>query len=271
MGRGTGQDRRSARARRARRVLRARARRLRGPRSHRPRRALVACLLALLAVPVAAGCGESGEEQAAARRRAAAEARHAREMALGSEVFSEWCASCHTLLGEPYTEPVIEWEAPNLDEVRPKRHYVEHRLEYGGPAMSSFRRLLSEDEYRAVATYVTETAGRDVDDSGDQPPEQVAAGRELFADNCARCHGIEGRAQTGDPLYVGVDFNLVKPSVRFVRRSARHGIAPEVGIMPAFGDVLDDAELRALAAYVNAVAAEGPEAPSTRFEAGRGR
>lgn len=238
----------------------------RGARRSRRRRALVACALTLLALPGAAGCGESGEEKAAARARAVAAAQHARELAAGRRVFAEHCDSCHTLAGKRYTKPVIEWEAPNLDEVRLKRKYVEYRLEYGGPAMASFIRSLPEPDVRAVITYVTETAGRDVVDDGDQPPQEIAAGREVFAANCARCHGIEGRAMTGDPVYPGIDFNLVKPSVRMVREKARRGIALHVGIMPAFGRRLSGAELDAVATYVNAVAAEGPEAPRTPFE-----
>ena len=257
MDRGTAKER-STRGRSARRSRR-----------HR-RRALVACALTLLALPGAAGCGESGDEEAAARARAAA-ARHARLMAAGREVFAEYCESCHTMEGKHYTKPVIEWEAPNLDEVRLKRKYVEYRIEYGGPAMASFSREIPEEGIRAIIAYVTETAGRNVVDDGDQPAEEIDAGREVFAANCARCHGIEGRELTGEPVYRGVDFNLVKPSVRLVREKARRGIAEEVGIMPSFGRSLSDAELDAVATYVNAVAAEGPEAPRTPFESLHGQ
>ncbi len=167
--------------------------------------------------------------------------------------------------GRRFTEPVIEWEAPNLDEVRLKRHYVEFRVQIGGPAMASFRREIPEDGIRALVTYVTETAGRNVED-GDPPADQLAAGREVFAANCARCHGIEGSEMKGRPVYPGMDFNLVKPSERLVRRSATRGIASDVGIMPSFGRSLTDEQIDAVAAYVNAVAAEGPEAPKTPFE-----
>ncbi|HMJ03611.1 MAG TPA: cytochrome c, partial [Conexibacter sp.] len=102
----------------------------------RRQRALVACALALLALPGATGCGESGEDEAAARRRAAVAARHARELAVGRRVFAKHCQACHTLAGKPYDGPIIEFEAPNLDEVRLKRKYVEWRVEYGGPAMA---------------------------------------------------------------------------------------------------------------------------------------
>lgn len=230
----------------------------------RRRQALVACTLVLLALPGAAGCGESGDEKAAERRRAAAAAAHARAMEVGRRVFDRHCQSCHTLNGKPYTvRPPVEFEAPNLDEVRLKRHYVADRVDVGGPAMASFSSEIPEPGYSAVITYVTAAAGRNVED-GDPPAAQLAAGREVFAQHCAACHGIEGRALNGQPVYPGIDFNLVKPSEDFVRKRVSNGI--RLGMMPAFRDTLDDEQIDAVAAYVNAVAAEGPEAPRSPNE-----
>jgi cytochrome c oxidase cbb3-type subunit 3 len=213
----------------------------------------------------ALGCGGSDGDEAAARRRAA-DARVERQLALGRRVFARHCRACHTLAGRRYTKPVIEWEAPNLDEVRLKRHYVEWRIEYGGPAMASFSRAIPPRGVAAAIAYVTATAGRHVRD-GDPPRAQLAAGRALFAQHCAACHGIAGDPMTGRPDYPGVDFNLVKPSERLVRTAVREGVAPDVGLMPAFAGRLASADVAAVAAYVNAVAAEGPEAPRTPFEA----
>jgi cytochrome c6 len=225
---------------------------------------LIACALVLLALPGAAGCGESGEEEAAARRRAAAAALVKREVALGRRVFATHCQSCHTMAGKRYTGPIIEFEAPNLDEVRLKRHYVEYRLQYGGPAMASFTTEIPPDGLRALATYVAETAGGDVTD-GDPPADQLAAGKEVFAQSCAICHGIAGRTMQGRPIYPGMDFNLIKPSPAMVREKALDGVM-EGEMMPAFRGRLSAQEIEDVAAYVNAVAAEGPEAPRTPFE-----
>jgi cytochrome c oxidase cbb3-type subunit III len=236
-------------------------------RSSTPRRWMLAvCALVLLVLPGAAGCGESGEEKAAARRRAAAAAAaHARALAVGRKEFAENCESCHTLAGKHYTEPIIEYEAPNLDEVRLKRDYVRWRVEYGGPAMASFTAEMSRAQLAALITYVTETAGRNVE-TGEQPAEQVEAGREVFAEHCAACHGIAGRAATGTPPFPGMDFNLLKPSVRLVQTTVRRGIPPpDQGMMPSFRGVLDDAQIEAVARYVNAVAAEGPAADRSPF------
>jgi len=225
------------------------------------RRAMACVLLLVLAL---AGCGSGSsrdDEQAAARARAKARA-HARRMELGRGIFAKNCAACHTLLGRRYTDPVFEWVAPNLDHVKLKRSYVEFRVETGGPAMASFNGM-STAELRAIVEYVVETAGGQVVDDGSQPQEQLDEGRQIFEQNCAACHGIAGKPATGRPTYPGIDFNLVKPSERFVIHRMKTGVLPEdpEALMPSFRGRLSAAEMRAVAAYVTAVAKEGPEAP----------
>jgi mono/diheme cytochrome c family protein len=185
-------------------------------------------------------------------------------METGRRVFAEHCRSCHTLEGRRYTAPIVEWEAPNLDEVQLKRSYVEARVASGGPAMAAFGGEMTSAEYEALLDYVEETAGRNVVDDGDQPEEAVAQGRELFAQSCAACHAIEGRNMTGRPTYPGMDFNLIKPSVRYVIYMMKRGVLPDdphEPLMPRFTRRLTGEEMRAVATYVNAVAKEGPEAP----------
>ncbi|HEX7292006.1 MAG TPA: c-type cytochrome [Conexibacter sp.] len=224
----------------------------------------------LLALALVAGCGDSSREDAAAAARARAKAaRHARQMALGRRVFGEHCDTCHTIEGRRYTQRPFEWEAPNLDEVSLKRHYVEARVSGGGPAMASFASEMSPADFRALVDYVTETAGGNVVDDGGQPERPVAEGRQLFAQNCAACHAIEGRSATGRPTYPGIDFTLVKPSERYVIYMMKRGVLPgDPGgeLMPRFTSRLTGAQMRAVAAYVNAVAKEGPEAPPPEVE-----
>lgn len=229
------------------------------------RRATACVMLMVLAL---AGCGSDSSKEDAAAARARIEARaHARRMELGRRVFADRCAMCHTLAGRHYTEKPVEWEAPDLDEVQLKRSYVKYRVDFGGPAMASFTQELAPAEYRAVIDYVTETAGRNVVDHGDHPAELLAEGRRLFAQNCAGCHAIEGKAPTvrtvpgGRVIFTGMDFTLLKPSERYVYRTMKHGILPEEPFMPSFKGKLSERQMRAVAAYVTAVAKEGPEAP----------
>jgi mono/diheme cytochrome c family protein len=226
-------------------------------------RRATACVL-LLVLGLAGGCGSDNSKDEAAAARARAEARaHARRMELGRRVFGKHCGTCHTLAGTHFTEPIIEWEAPNLDEVELKRKYVRARMEFGGPAMASFSTALSSAELRAIIDYVTETAGGKVVDDGDRPEKLLAQGQQIFEQHCAACHAIAGRDRTGNPTYHGMDFNVVKPSERFVIERMKTGVEPRDPVMPSFRGKLSDAQMRAIAAYVTAVAKEGPEAPRT--------
>jgi len=220
-------------------------------------------LLLILALG-ASGCGSAKEDEAAAARKRAAAAAHARSVEIGRRVFAEHCRGCHTIGGKRYTDPIVEFLAPNLDEVRMKRRYVRYRVDVGGPAMASFSGELSEAELQGVVDYVTETAGDNVVDEGDQSADELAAGEEVFAQHCAVCHAIDGRAPTGRPIYPGTDFTIVKPSPRWVIRRMHEGVLAEYGkdgMMPSFRGRLTEAQMTAVAAYVSAVAMEGPEAP----------
>ena len=68
---------------------------------------------------------------------------------------------------------------------------------------------------------------------------QLVAGQQVFEANCARCHGAAGRGGAG-PRIAGeaIDLDVV--------RDGRRG-------MPAFGSKLGEAELDAVAAYVERV------------------
>jgi mono/diheme cytochrome c family protein len=230
------------------------------------RRGTACVLVAVLAL--AAGCGsgdESDKQDAAAAARARARAAlHARRMEIGRRVFAKNCHACHTIGGEHFTRPIVEFEAPNLDEVRLTLRYVTERAASGGPAMPGFQGTVTPAQFTAVAEYVTETAGGNVHDDGDQPADVLAAGKEVFAQHCAACHAIEGRTFTGEPVYPAVDFTIVKPSERYVIKRLRTGILPNEGMMPSFRGKLTDEEMRAVATYVTAVAKEGPEAPVAR-------
>jgi mono/diheme cytochrome c family protein len=78
-----------------------------------------------------------------------------------------------------------------------------------------------------------------------QPPGSAIqpdpVGRVLFLRNCAHCHGEDARGDEGPSLY-----NLSRSDAR-IARLIREGIKGE---MPRFGAKLDDAQIRALIAYL---------------------
>ncbi|MDW5593751.1 PQQ-binding-like beta-propeller repeat protein [Conexibacter stalactiti] len=87
-----------------------------------------------------------------------------------------------------------------------------------------------------------EAAGRDGDETASARPD-AAAGRTVFADNCATCHGVTGRGGNGGPDLTAI------PSARdldaVIRQTTDGGSA-----MPAFGDSLSPKEIQDVAAFV---------------------
>ena len=66
-------------------------------------------------------------------------------------------------------------------------------------------------------------------------------GRDLFARNCAHCHGDDARGDEGPTLH-----NLAMSDARIAKR-IKEGIKGE---MPKFGSKLNDTDIAALIAYL---------------------
>jgi cbb3-type cytochrome c oxidase subunit III len=82
------------------------------------------------------------------------------------------------------------------------------------------------------------------------PPDKVDA-RGLFLEDCATCHGNDGRARTFHGWLVGAQ-NLTDADWQTNTAEAEivHAIKTGPGMMPAFEKKLSPAEIEALAAYV---------------------
>ena len=82
------------------------------------------------------------------------------------------------------------------------------------------------------------------------PAPILARGAKIFADNCAVCHGPEGKGnhELGAPNLTDQYLALC---ARTRRRSWRDLTNGRGGVMPAWGRKLDDATIKALAVYVH--------------------
>ena len=82
------------------------------------------------------------------------------------------------------------------------------------------------------------------------PKERVDA-RGLFLENCATCHGKDGRARTFHGRLLGAqNFTDAKWRAETTEAEIVPAIQTGPGLMPAFGKKLSAAEIQALAAYV---------------------
>ena len=82
------------------------------------------------------------------------------------------------------------------------------------------------------------------------PADKIDA-QSLFAENCATCHGLNGRAHTFHGLIVGAqNFTSLEWQVATTDKQIIHAIQTGPGVMPAFETKLSPSEIEALAKYV---------------------
>jgi cytochrome c oxidase cbb3-type subunit 3 len=96
-------------------------------------------------------------------------------------------------------------------------------------------------------------------------PEANQIGRRLFANNCAMCHGSDGRGAPGFPNLTDNDW-LYGGSYEQILASITSG---RQGVMPPLGDVLGEQGVLEVAVYVQQLA--GQKADSTLAAAGKSR
>ncbi|MDD9741121.1 cytochrome-c oxidase, cbb3-type subunit III [Marinovum sp. SP66] len=181
----------------------------------------------------------------------------------GAAVFRTWCAQCHgsgaagaqaggypNLLDDDWL-----WggDITAIHETISYGIRNEENPDARFSMMPAFGRdeLLEGEEISQVVNYVMSLSG---------PPQdagEVAAGAQVFADQCASCHGADGSGDRmqGAPdltdaiwLYGG-DFARLVETVH----NARYGV------MPAWQGRLTEAQIRAVSAYVHGLG--GGEAP----------
>jgi mono/diheme cytochrome c family protein len=82
------------------------------------------------------------------------------------------------------------------------------------------------------------------------PKEKVEA-PALFAENCATCHGVDGRAHTFHGWVTGAqNFTDVEWQADTQSDEILHAIRTGPWVMPAFQGKLSETEIEALATYV---------------------
>ncbi|WP_284758409.1 cytochrome-c oxidase, cbb3-type subunit III [Agrobacterium sp. fls2-241-TYG-188a] len=111
--------------------------------------------------------------------------------------------------------------------------------------MPAFGEMLKNDEIREVAAYVVSLNGTPHDAS------LVAPGAQIFADNCASCHGedAKGNRDMGAP-------NLADSI--WLKSHGEDGVAAQVrlpkhGVMPAWGARLGDTTVKQLTLFVHSL------------------
>lgn len=173
-------------------------------------------------------------------------------MAGGEAAFGDNCAPCHGRgaqggPGYPNLNDDSWIWGGSLEAIQQTIQYG-IRSEHPDTRISQMPRfglddILSDDQIEDTTAYVRSLSGLDHDS------EAAARGKEIYAQQCAFCHGDEGKGMTdlGAPnlsdavwLY-GSDTQDIITSIRTGRG----------GVMPAFADRLDAPTIKQLAVYVH--------------------
>ncbi len=170
----------------------------------------------------------------------------------GRAAFADNCAPCHGLggAGQAGGYPTLaddDWIwGGSLEAIQAT---ILHGVRNGGddarfsmmPAFGTDQ-LLESAAIRDVTNYVLTLSGAEAD------AEAAARGSEIYADNCAACHGDDGGGdmEQGAPrlsdqiwLYGGSEAELIAQIS-----------APKHGVMPGFSERLDASAIKMLSTYV---------------------
>ncbi|MCP5410622.1 MAG: cytochrome-c oxidase, cbb3-type subunit III [Alphaproteobacteria bacterium] len=175
-------------------------------------------------------------------------------MAEGKTVFGDNCAPCHGSGGQgahgyPNLNDDVWLWGGKLDE-------IQHTITVGVRSsaqdtresqMPAFGRdgILKPAEVADLTQYVVHLSGRPAD------PAAVRRAGKLFADNCAACHGAQGKGDrsVGAPNLTDNEW-LYGPTPADIRDQIWNGHG---GVMPTWGGRLSPATIKALAVYVHSL------------------
>lgn len=111
--------------------------------------------------------------------------------------------------------------------------------------MPAFADILEPAQIDQVAAYVATLSDEKAD------PAHAAAGRTVFTDNCAACHGDAGKGdrELGAPDLTDA-ISLIGAGPAAIARQVR---APRHGVMPAWNARLGDTTVKELAVYIHSL------------------
>jgi cytochrome c oxidase cbb3-type subunit 3 len=171
----------------------------------------------------------------------------------GKAAFDTNCAPCHGLggAGQGFFPTLADddwiWGG-TLDDIGTTiRHGIRNTEDPDARAseMPAFGEILDRQQIDQLVAYILSLGGREAD------AEAAAAGAAVFAENCAACHGEDGKGmpELGAPnltdsiwLYGG-EPGQIAAQIR----------QPHMGVMPAWQGRLSDPTIKMLNVYVHAL------------------
>ena len=170
--------------------------------------------------------------------------------AQGRVAFADNCAPCHGAGGggakgyPNLNDDDWLWGGKLADIENTVRHGARSGDDKGHQgSMPPFAGVLKPNEVSAVADYARSLSGLPAEQGAD-----LALGKKVFADNCAACHGPEGKGnrELGAPNLTDKIW-LYAPSKETIMRGILNGRG---GVMPAWQGRLEESTIKALVVYV---------------------
>ena len=215
------------------------------------------------------------------------------------------CGMCHSpknFLGGDKTGAALQgyalqgWFAPNItndnrrglgawsaDDIVNYLHTGHNATAFAtGPmaeTLSQSTSKMTDSDLKAIAAYLKDLPVQN--EAAPPAPDQTVmkSGAQIYADECAGCHGAQGKGQPGliPALSNAATVQQTDPTslLRVVLRGARNvgtTSAPTASAMPAFGWILKDDQVAAVLTYIrnswgNAAPAVSPNASKDAREA----
>ncbi|MBI5668818.1 MAG: c-type cytochrome [Chloroflexi bacterium] len=178
------------------------------------------------------------------------------DVALGAQIFAKRCTACHGEAGLadgplvrakaiPAPPQLAAWDT-GWDKT-PAERFAFIAVGNMDKMMPPWNEALSEPERWAVTlfTYTLHTT-----------PEQLEQGRNLWAAECASCHGADGRGTAEADINLSDPRHMIGVSDETLYNSITHGLADGSHVFAQ----LDDDQRRSLVAYTRSLSVANPDA-----------
>lgn len=171
----------------------------------------------------------------------------------GAAAFKVNCVQCHGSgaaggAGYPNLNDDDWLWGGNIDEIH---QTIAHGIRYNADTdtrvseMPAFGEILKPEEVHQVAAYVVSLTGTPHD------AKMVEPGKQIFADNCASCHGADakGNREFGAPNLADAIWLKVEGEEQIAAQVRQ----PKHGVMPAWNARLGDTTVKELAVYIHSL------------------
>ncbi len=179
----------------------------------------------------------------------------------GVNLYAQQCVACHgtdgkgTTLAPALNDPLVQKKS--IDELT---RIISNGVP--GTIMAGWQNTLNKDEIDALVTLITQwdKVPEGAIPAPSQPvpvtAESLALGKDLYAQNCSRCHGAEGQGTRRAPS-LNVKGYLEKTNDAAIQQIITLGIPGTA--MPSWGDRLSDAEIQAIVGFIRSWEPNAPE------------